>query len=294
MPARNEGACAGALVLDKPAGPTSHDMVYRVRRLTGLKTGHTGTLDPAATGVLPLLLGQAVRLSRYLIGSDKEYRAVVRLGLTTASDDLEGEVLAERPVPHLTASEIEDVLGYFRGVIEQVPPMYSAIKVRGERLYRAARRGETVERPTRRVEIYGLELENFTPDRWTLRIHCGSGTYIRSLARDLGARLDCGAILESLRRTRAGQFSLDDAVTLDQLESTWKDHLMPIEELLPELPVIELDENSSRRVFHGNPVPLGRTQVEAGGQVRLFHQGQLLAIARERSGFLQPAIVFAG
>lgn len=212
----------GFLVLDKPAGLTSHACVSRVRRAYGLKrVGHGGTLDPAVTGVLPIALGPATRLLPYLSG-DKAYRGVIQLGLTTSSDDLEGEVLERRSLPSLSAEAIEQALQGFRGSILQRPPQVSAVHVNGERAYARARRGEQLELPERPVTLHRLELLGWDPARAELEltVHCSAGTYIRSLARDLGERLGCGGCLARLRRTAALGFSLEQAVPLDALEQT--------------------------------------------------------------------------
>jgi tRNA pseudouridine55 synthase len=212
----------GFLVLDKPAGLTSHACVSRVRRAYGIKrVGHGGTLDPAVTGVLPIALGPATRLLPYLSG-DKAYRGVIQLGLTTGSDDLEGETLRTDPVPTLTTGDLEEQLAAFRGPILQRPPSISAVHVDGERAYARARRGEQLDLPTRPVTIHRLELLGWDPasGRLELEVECSAGTYIRSLARDLGERLGCGGCLASLRRTTALGFTLAQAIPLEALQQT--------------------------------------------------------------------------
>jgi tRNA pseudouridine55 synthase len=211
----------GFLVLDKPAGLSSHGCVSRVRRAYGLKrVGHGGTLDPAVTGVLPIALGPATRLLPYLSG-DKTYRGVVQLGVRTDSDDLEGQVLEQREVPPLSTAELEAALTPFRGAIEQRPPAVSAVHVNGERAYKLARAGQTVELQPRPVTIHRLELMRWSPERGQLELEvsCSAGTYIRSLARDLGAALGCGGSLAQLRRTAALGFSLDQSVALETLDA---------------------------------------------------------------------------
>ncbi len=207
-------------MLDKPAGLSSHSCVSRVRRAYGLKrVGHGGTLDPAVTGVLPIALGPATRLLPYLCG-DKTYRGVVQLGLRTSSDDLEGEVLQQQPWPQLNPADLEQTLQAFRGTIQQRPPAVSAVHVNGERAYKLAREGRSVELAPRPVTIERLQLLGWDPEqgRLELEVACSAGTYIRALARDLGAALGCGGCLASLRRTEALGFSLDQAVSLEQLE----------------------------------------------------------------------------
>jgi tRNA pseudouridine55 synthase len=220
MAAEEEGQLCGFLVLDKPAGLTSHACVSQVRRAFGLKrVGHGGTLDPAVTGVLPIALGPATRLLPYLSG-EKAYRGVIQLGLTTSSDDLEGEPLQQRSVPALTLAQLEQELAAFRGRISQRPPQVSAVHVNGERAYARARRGEQLELPPRAVTIHALELLGWdaASGRVELSVRCSAGTYIRSLARDLGERLGCGGCLASLRRSEALGFRLDQAVPLERLQ----------------------------------------------------------------------------
>ncbi len=281
----------GALVVDKPAGPTSHDIVHRVRRIVGTKVGHTGTLDPAATGVLVLVLGRATRLSSLLTSSEKEYVAEVRLGHVTDTYDSEGRVLEEHPVPRLERCEVEQTLDRFRGTIRQIPPMFSAIKIDGEPLYRAARRNEVRERPSREVTIHELELLELDPPALRIRVVCSAGTYIRSLAYDIGQRIGCGAILDSLQRTRSGHFRLNQAIPLERLADEWKDRLLQMSELLPQLPVRRLSHEEGRAIVHGNPIP--DLSCESTGDIlwRLTLEGDLLALAELRDGAYRPKIV---
>ena len=207
----------GILNIDKPEGMTSHDVVNRVRRACGLRrVGHAGTLDPLATGVLVVCVGRATRLAEYVVGQPKEYVAVVRLGQTTDTYDADGTILEERPVSADSAT-IQTALQQFTGPIEQIPPMYSAIKRDGKPLYKLARQGIEVERKARAITIYNLTLEDRTENDITLRVACSTGTYIRSLAHDLGEVLGCGGHIVALRRTRVGSFSAENAVPLDQL-----------------------------------------------------------------------------
>ncbi|MGB3615898.1 MAG: tRNA pseudouridine(55) synthase TruB [Elainellaceae cyanobacterium] len=210
----------GFLNLYKPAGLTSHDCVSRVRRRLGLKrVGHGGTLDPAATGVLPIAVGRATRLLQFL-PEGKAYRATVRFGVQTTTDDLEGEVIASKAAPALTLEAVAQQLSKFQGTIQQIPPKYSAIQVGGRRLYEMARAGEAVDVPVRTVEIYGIEVLGWTPDEFpelTAAIACGSGTYIRAIARDLGELLGVGGTLAALERTKSGGFQLDTTTALDEV-----------------------------------------------------------------------------
>lgn len=282
----------GALVVDKPAGPTSHDVVRHVRRLVGTKTGHTGTLDPAATGVLIMVLGRATRLSSLMTASDKEYLARVRLGRVTESYDAEGAVVEEHSVPPLDRVSIEAILDRFRGTFLQTPPMFSAIKVAGEPLYRAARRHEVRERPDREVTISELELLELDRAVLGLRVVCSSGTYIRSLAHDIGQSIGCGGFLEVLRRTRSGHFRIERAVTLERLTEDWREHLIPLSSLLPELPMRQLSREEAQATVHGNPVPdRGPGSSAADTLWRLFFDGDLLALAEYRETAFRPKIV---
>ena len=211
---------SGILLLDKPRGLTSNQALGRAKYLLGLrKAGHTGALDPMATGLLPLCFGEATKVSAFLLDADKGYLAEARLGVATDSGDADGEEIARQPVPDLDRARVEQALEEFRGPIDQVPPMYSALKHNGKRLHELARAGIEVDRPPRRVTIFNLDLLALEGDRLTLRVQCSKGTYIRSLAMDLGERLGCGAHLTALRRERSGPFELRDAVTLDDLEA---------------------------------------------------------------------------
>lgn len=285
----------GFLNIDKPAGMTSHDVVARVRRLTRQKrVGHAGTLDPAATGVLVVALGQATRLIEYVQDETrKRYLATVRLGTITTTDDAEGEIVKTRPVEPLDSSTIERALGAFRGAIQQVPPIYSALHHEGQRLYELARAGVTVDIPARTVQVYSLQLTGLALPDLMLDIECGKGTYIRSIARDLGAALECGAHLAALRRTAVGTFGIDDSVTLAQLEARLA---VPPDELLlaPETavrdwPVAELDAEQALYVRNGRPIALDLV----GERARAHNTGGALLALLEREGELwKPVKVF--
>jgi len=280
----------GLLLVDKPSGPTSQDVVTQVRRLLGGKVGHTGTLDPLATGLLPLLLGSATRLSRFFLSCDKEYRAEIRLGETRNTFDGEGTLMEKTSVPEISSQKVEEVLEKFRGEILQKPPMFSAVKIKGERLYRLARRNLQVDRPHRQVNISLLSLLNRTDRTWSIQVRCSSGTYIRSIAHDIGQELGCGAYLEGLQRTSVGNFSLSQSVPLKTVEQDWSKAFYPIEELLPELPIVEMDPEEKRRVCHGNEMS-SRLEISAE-HCRLFHQGALVAIGLPTpQGFIRPIIV---
>lgn len=284
----------GFLTIDKPAGMTSHDVVARVRRLVRQKrVGHGGTLDPAATGVLPIGLGEATRLLEYLVEGRKGYLATIELGRTTTTDDAEGETLVERPVQPLTAEQLRAALAAFTGTIMQVPPMYSAIQVDGQRMYDLARRGEELELAARPVEIDAITLLEWQPPRLTIKVSCGKGTYIRAIARDLGAALGCGAHLAVLRRTVVGPLSLENAVplaTLEQEPDVLRQHLLPPEAAVAHLRCLELDEEATRRVGHGLPLEL-----EAGTSdeiARAHSSGVFLALLRYDGALWRPFKVF--
>ncbi|MFQ5740111.1 MAG: tRNA pseudouridine(55) synthase TruB [Acidobacteriota bacterium] len=283
-------APSGVLVIDKPSGPTSHDVVLQVRRLTRTKVGHTGTLDPLATGVLPLLLGQATRLMRFFQPADKEYLAEVKLGQSTDTLDREGRIVAESPVPSLTDEECRQVLRRLTGAIVQRAPLFSAVRVRGERLYQAARKGQTRERPLRQVRILDLELLSRKEDRWTLRVHCSAGTYIRSLAEDIGILLECGAHVHTLRRLRSGCFDLARAVAPGRLAENWDKAFHPLEALLPEFPAVEVGSRWANQIQHGRAIPHpDRIDAET---VRLLFKGRLVAIGERHGDLIHPVLVF--
>lgn len=245
----------GVLNIDKPAGMTSHDVVNVVRRLSGVRrTGHTGTLDPLATGVLLLCIGRATRLSEYLVGQDKQYEAAVRLGQETNTYDAEGEIVAEKPVT-VGREAIESALNHFRGAISQVPPMFSAVKKEGKPLYELARKGVVVERPPRKVTIYHLDLVDWTPPLLRLDVTCSSGTYIRSLAHDLGQLLGCGGHITALRRTAVGHFSVGEAVPLEALTAeNWTEKLLPADSAVAHLPAVEFSNEEAAALQQGQQV----------------------------------------
>lgn len=278
----------GFINLNKPAGPTSHDMIDLVRRLSHQRrVGHGGTLDPLAQGVLPIGLGRATRLLAYFQEWDKVYRAHVLLGVSTSTYDVEGTVTAERPVPALGRAELERILADFQGQIEQVPPPYSAIRQGGRRLYQRVRAGEKVVPPPRQVDILDLQILSWQPPRLTLQIACGSGTYIRSLAHDVGERLGCGAHLAGLVRLRVGPMRLDDALAPEELRSAaargrLDQVLLPLDLAVRHWPAVEVTADQATRLVHGLPlrrsqglVPAGQERIRAHGP-----DGRLLALLR--------------
>lgn len=246
----------GILNIDKPGGLTSHDVVNRVRRVAGLRrVGHAGTLDPLATGVLLVCLGRAARLVEYLVGQPKTYEVVIHLGQDTDTYDADGVVVAERPC-HFTPHNLTTALAQFRGPIQQIPPLYSAIKKDGQPLYKLARQGKEVEIEARAVTIYELEQLAFDLPLLTLRVVCSSGTYIRSLAHDLGEALGCGGHVAALRRTAVGEFTLDTAVPLDALTpENLNTHMLPLDTAVDHLPPVTFTETETARLWQGQTVP---------------------------------------
>jgi tRNA pseudouridine55 synthase len=259
--AQSCAAVDGVLILKKEAGWTSHDVVAKVRRLFGeVKVGHAGTLDPAATGVLPVLIGRGTRIAEYLVEWDKEYRAVLRLGETTDTQDATGIVLAQCATDAVTPEAIHEAVGRFRGAIEQVPPMYSAVKVKGVPLYRSARAGKTVAREARRIVIHALEVEAIQARDVTLRIVCSKGTYVRTLCADIGDALGVGGHMLALERRRVGPLTIGHALTVDEIVTRHAlgqlgDDLLSLDRALGHLGVAVIDEQTVERVRHGAPVP---------------------------------------
>ncbi len=292
------GGARGLLLLDKPSGPTSHDMVYAVRRGAHEKrVGHAGTLDPLATGLLVLCLGTATRLSEYLAGKDKRYAARVRLGQSTTTYDAQGEVTAEsQALPE--REQVEAALAPFRGPQLQVPPQFSAIKRGGQKAYEVARRGEHIELEARPVEFYSIVLVDWQPPELTLEVHCSAGTYIRSLAHDLGQALGCGAHLAGLRRTASGSFRVQDAVTLEALNAAfaanaWQHLLRPPDSALADWPAVHLTADATQRILRGQGVA-GETG--PGEYARAYNAaGEFIAILRAdaAAGQWRPHKVFS-
>jgi tRNA pseudouridine55 synthase len=289
------------VLVDKPAGMTSHDVVQRVRRALGTRAaGHTGTLDPFATGLLVILVGRATRLARFVEGHSKTYLATARLGIQTSTDDLTGQIVATSPlggaVPEV---QVRDALADFQGSQRQQPPQYSAKRVGGERSYRKARRGEAVELADVPVTVHRVELVEYQPPELTFRTTVSAGTYIRAIARDLGERLGVGAHLTRLRREAIGPLRVEESVTLDQVESAV---LLPPHALLRHLPSVTLDAAERQAVAHGRPVVDRRALGEAAGRVpasgwlgsgavALMSDGHLVAVAAEDPGWLRPVVV---
>lgn len=262
----------GVLLLDKPVGLSSNIALQQAKRLyRAEKAGHTGTLDPFATGLLPLCLGEATKFSQFLLDADKEYLAEVKFGVRTSSGDPEGDVIAERPV-NLDRSDLQAALAGFMGEIEQVPPMHSALKHGGRPLYEYARKGIEIERKPRRVVVRELEVVSFSADQCCLRVHSGKGFYVRALADDLGEVLGCGAHLQGLRRTGVGPFRIEQAQTLKDLneidEAAREKRLMPADIMVEALMPLPLDVEAAWQICHGQPIWLPKLTL--GNQFRLY------------------------
>lgn len=260
-------------MLDKPAGITSNSALQQVKRLFGAKkAGHTGSLDPLATGVLPLCFGEATKFSQFLLNADKHYRVDALLGISTKSGDSEGEICSERPWDHVQEGDVEAVLPRYRGEIEQIPSMFSAVKSNGQPLYRLARQGLEVPRDPRSIKIFSNELISFSPPEFTLDIHCSKGTYVRTLVADIGEDLNCGAHVKALRRIRAGPFDESRLVTIDQIVEACRNNcsdelLLPTWSGVKEWPAVYVAGSTAYSVRHGQPVRINEAPLE--GWVRL-------------------------
>ena len=274
---RNRGRKVnGILLLDKPIGKTSNDALQRVKWLyRAQKAGHTGSLDPLADGLLPICFGAATKISAFLLDADKHYLARVRLGETTTTADAEGEVLEQREVGDLKQQDVESVLEQFIGEISQMPPMYSALKHNGERLYNLARKGIVVEREPRTVHIHSMRLTGFDLPEFDIEIHCSKGTYIRTLAEDIGEQLGCGAHLSALRRTGVGPYGAQAMVTLDEVEEAAQDGverldslLLPLDSAVEDWPAVSLTSDSAFYLRSGQPVLVPKAPTE--GWVRIY------------------------
>lgn len=274
----------GVLLLDKPVGLSSNDALMKAKRVfNAKKAGHTGTLDPFATGLLPLCFGEATKFSQDLLEADKTYEATVHLGIMTSTGDTEGEVIEQREVD-VTREQIEAALARFRGPIFQVPPMYSALKRDGKALYEYAREGITLEREARPVTIHGLSLIDYTSPHLKILVTCSKGTYVRVLGEDIGAALGCGAHLNALRRVQVGALSMDRMITLEDLQAhpDPRSLLAPVDALLSSFPSVELTPELAKRFLNGQRLALGKESVAVPaelGRVRVYHEGKLLGTA---------------
>ncbi|WAK03021.1 tRNA pseudouridine(55) synthase TruB [Methylobacter sp. YRD-M1] len=285
----------GILLLDKRLGISSNKALQEVRRLFDAnKAGHTGSLDPLATGLLPLCFGEATKVSALMLDDDKRYQVLVQLGVMTDTGDAEGQVLETRPVPELTADAIKACLKKFTGEIDQVPPMYSALKHNGKKLYELARAGETVDRKARRITIYDLQLLDFSKDQLRLDVRCSKGTYIRSLAEDIGHELGCGGTVKELRRLEAGQFNIENAKTLEQLAGMDKQELqqclIDVDKPLESMPSVQLSESDAIRIKQGQALKIKEV---LPGMVRMYHAKVFLGLGEMLlDGKLAPKKLF--
>lgn len=285
----------GILVIDKPQGITSFGVVKRVRQVLRVKkAGHTGTLDPLATGVLPVCVGEATKVAGLLLAEDKEYEATGLLGVETDTLDTTGRILVERGFGDVTREQVELALGSLRGAQQQVPPAFSAVRESGVRAYERARRGEKVELAPREVEVHELALTRWAPPHFEIHVACSKGTFVRSLVSEVGRRVGCGATLSALRRLRTGPFTLAQSVALEGMEERWKRgdlSLVTMDEALAHLPAVEITPKDVTRIRQGQPVAAqGGT---ATGLVRVRSESELVALGEWREGGLWPRRVFA-
>ncbi len=285
----------GILLLDKRLGVSSNKALQEVRRLFNAnKAGHTGSLDPLATGLLPLCFGEATKVSAMMLDDNKRYQVVIQLGVKTDTGDAEGNVIDEKPVPELSANQIQHCLQYFTGEIEQVPPMYSALKYQGKKLYELAREGKTVVRKTRKITIFELLLLQQNKDRLTLDVFCSKGTYIRSLAEDVGEYLGCCATVKELRRTASGQFSIAQAFTLEQLQTldelALQDTLIAVDKPLETMPAIHLSSEQAGCIRQGQRLTVNES---IQGMVRMYCEQVFLGLGEMLlDGKLAPKKLF--
>ncbi len=273
---RNGRNVRGILLLDKPLGVTSNDALQQVKRLyNAQKAGHTGSLDPLANGLLPICFGAATKISAFLLDADKHYWVKVKLGVTTSTADSEGEVLETRPVDSISEDDVRQAVARFQGEIQQIPPMYSALKHKGERLYKLAREGKEVEREPRNITIHRIEMSGFELPEFELEVHCSKGTYVRTLAEDIGEMMGCGAHVVALRRTGVGPYGADAMVDMDTLRQKIEEGfpaadalLLPIDSALGQWPEVKLSADSSFYMRQGQPVMVPNAPVD--GWVRLY------------------------
>ena len=275
----------GIVIIDKPEGWTSQDVVSKLRGVLHTKRiGHGGTLDPMATGVLPVFVGRGTRAVEFFEHAEKTYEAILRFGITTDTEDISGTVLDEKPVS-VTQEQLETVLTQFRGEIQQIPPMYSAIKINGQKLCDLARKGKEVERKPRTVTIHALECLELTETTARLRVHCSKGTYIRTLCKDIGEALGCGGCMEALRRVTAGSYTIEEAIPLAQLvEATDPEqHLRPVDTMFRQYPAVTLTENQEKRCRNGNSFSLA---LDDGIYRAYSANGEFLMLAKQESGVM--------
>jgi tRNA pseudouridine55 synthase len=292
---RNGDNIHGILLLDKRSGISSNKALQEVKRLYNAnKAGHTGSLDPLATGLLPVCFGEGTKISGMLLDDNKRYRVKILLGIKTDTGDLEGMVLEENPVAEFSLETLNTVLVRFMGEIEQIPPMYSALKHNGKKLYELARAGQFIERKPRRIRIFELHLLAYGDKNLALDVFCSKGTYIRSLAEDIGQVLGCGATVQELRRVQSGQLHIDQAMTLDQLqqmdENQRMQQLIAVDEPLTALPAVYLDAEQAERIRHGQILKLDN---KLSGNMRMYHATEFLGLGEMHlDGKLAPKKLF--
>ena len=285
---RRGNPISGVVLVDKPAGMSANAAVQRIKRLyNAQKAGHTGTLDPFATGLLPVCLGEATKASAFQLDADKHYRATLRLGQRTDTADCEGEVIETAPVPNLTEAQVASVLARFLGTIEQVPPLYSALKKDGKPLYEYARKGQHVDIQPRKVLIHELTLLTLTPETLSFEVRASKGTYVRTLGEDIAQALGTVGHLSQLRRLESGGLHVDQALTLEAIEAAPEAALQPLGVLLSHLPSVEVNAAQAERLRHGNPIRLDTPQT-----VLITHEGHPVGIGEQRHGQLWPKRLF--
>jgi tRNA pseudouridine55 synthase len=286
----------GILLLDKHLGVSSNKALQEVKRLfNAQKAGHTGSLDPLATGLLPICFGEATKVSGMMLEDNKRYHVLIQLGIKTDTGDMEGEIIDTRTIPAFTLNEIEAILEKFKGSIDQVPPMFSALKLKGKKLYELARNGITVERSARRITIFELKLLNAQIDTLELEVYCSKGTYIRSLAEDIGETLGCGATVKALRRTQSGLFAIEQAITFEQLQKLGDEQfletLIDVDIPLKTLPCVQLNNQQATSIKFGQA--LSGVEEHAPGSVRMYYEGGFLGLGEMRlDGKLVPKKLF--
>lgn len=286
---------SGIILLDKRLGVSSNQALQEVRRLFNAnKAGHTGSLDPLATGLLPLCFGEATKVSALMLDDDKRYQVTIKLGVMTDTGDSEGQIIAEMAVPDFSESQLLDCLQHFTGEIEQVPPMYSALKHQGKKLYELAREGKTVDRPARRITIYAIQLLSFNSQQISLDVRCSKGTYIRSLAEDIGHYLGSCGTVSALRRTASGQFDLADAFTIEQLRemdlATLYARLLPVDLPLSHIPAVFVNDDQVTPLQQGQQINLTSSEL---GTVRIYNQQCFLGLGEMLiNGKLAPKKLF--
>lgn len=281
----------GIIIINKPKGCTSHDIVHKAKKIFNEKVGHTGTLDPMATGVLPLLIGKGTLCSKYLIEHDKIYKAKIQLGIKTDTADQEGNIIEKLQVDDsiFNIEKIKNVLKNMIGKIEQTPPIYSAIKVKGKKLYEYARKGEKVEIPKRKITIYNIELTNIDPKNKTIefKVHCSKGTYIRSLCEDISAKLGTIGYMASLQRVKVGRFSIENSITIDDLENDIKDYFISIEKLFENEPSIELNNRKLELFLNGVKL----THELNDGVYKIYNNNKFIGLGTVKNNLLKRDVI---